>query len=507
MYFPFSLKSASNWLDFVPELLSALPNDSKYVNNTEFHNYLASTLETFFPEASEQFLLTIFTLLMEASDAGKYVVLQTLLLAEGIWEVLAHDETFQPLLTGLALSTDKIYAKSAAEFSSKLEDFFIPEAEESMPELYEKAEKEALDEAMLDDILEGALEEISSEKFKSEATLGKRARPRSVPAPAAPSPQPVAAPGGPPAAPPMAARAASPTPKAAPPPPAVAAGAPLRDATPPSPAPTPSKAADTFELRGGEFAKKSMKAIREVVKEEVEDEPVMPLEPSGDTMHTHVHYYSKMLARKTYPLHVTLSRIAREIAKDKSHFLSGEKESETRGEFELTDVTKRLVVEPLLSGCLVQPASQFVDPRSQNLPKVLTFFVTPLVDAGFRATSLTGSISVKSETGAELLKLSLPDLAVTGHRVSKTAALVGTIGGGAMPALDLLFGVNLQVTLASQLAYINPQLDRAFDMLSIVMGAQVLLFMIAIGIAILWYWKKGRAKVAPDRASTLQLPQ
>ena len=107
-----------------------------------------------------------------------------------------------------------------------------------------------------------------------------------------------------------------------------------------------------------------------------------------------------------------------------------------------------------------------------------------------------------------LLKLNFPELAVTSHRVSKTATLVGAVGGGAMPALDLLFDVNLQVTLANQLTSINPQLaaiDRTFDMLWVVMGAQVLLFISAIGIAFLWWWKKSRTKVAPDYASTLQL--
>ncbi|MFX1517942.1 MAG: hypothetical protein ACFFC6_16695 [Promethearchaeota archaeon] len=509
MYFPFSLKSASNWLDFVPELLSSLPIDSKYVDNKEFHNYLASTLEAFFPEASDQFLLTIFTLLMEATDAGKYVVLQTLLLAEGVgvWEALAQDETFQPLLAGLALSTDKIYAKSAAAFSSKLEEFLIPEAEEAMPELYEK-EAEALDEAALDDILEGALEEISSERFRSRAAPEKRAAKRAAPTLSAPHPQPTTAPkppGSAPASPPTTTIAGPPAPKAAPPaepspPPPAAAGFGA-----PPPAPVPMRTAEPA-TREEEVLTKRKKADIDMVKSEVvADTPPVPKESPADTMHTHVQYYSRMLSRKTYPLVVTLSRIAKEIAKDKSHFLSGEKEKETRGEFELKDVTKRLVVEPLLSGCLVQPSSQFVDPRSQNLPKVLTFFVTPLVDAGIRATSLTGSVSVKTETGTVLLKLSLPELAVTSHRVSKTATLIGTVGGGAMPALDLLFGVNLQVTLANQLAYINPQLDRAFDMLWVVMGAQVLLFLSAIGIAFLWWYKKSRAKVAPDRSSTLSL--
>jgi hypothetical protein len=278
---------------------------------------------------------------------------------------------------------------------------------------------------------------------------------------------------------------------------------------PPSPAPTPTREAEPTVIRDTEVAKKRKKAVIDEVKSETAADAIPPAEvPSVDTMHTHVQYYSRMLSRKTYPLVVTLSRIAKAIAKDKSHFLSGEKEKETRGEFELTDVTKRLVVEPLLSGCLVQPSSQFVDPRPQNLPKVLTFFVTPLVDAGIRSTPLTGSIFIKNETGTVVLKLSLPELAVTSHRVSKTATLVGTIGGGAMPALDLLFGVNLQVTLANQLTSINPQLaaiDRTFDMLWVVMGAQVLLFISAIGVAFLWWWKKSRAKVAPDHASTLQL--
>ncbi|MFW9904156.1 MAG: hypothetical protein ACFFFH_07485, partial [Candidatus Thorarchaeota archaeon] len=500
----------------VPELLLTLPNDSKYINNTEFQNYLASTLETFFPEASEQFLLTIFTILTEATDAGKYVILQTLLLAEGIWEALAQDETFQPLLMSLALSTDKIYAKSAATFSSELEDFFIPEVEESMPGLTKKAEKEALDEATLDDILEGALEGISSEEYKPRVTTNRRTRPRSVPMPTTPSPQPIAAhkpPSGVPASPPpTAARAGSSVPKSTPPP--ATAGASLHEAAPPSPAPPPKsmptaiKTADTFENREKEVSKKRKKAVIKADKSEIEAEPLLPLEePSGKTLHTHVHYYSKMLSRKTYPLHITLSQVAREIVKDKSHFLSGEKEKETRGEFELTDVTKRLIVEPLLSGCLVQPSSQFADPRAQNLPKLLTFFITPLVDTGFRTTSLTGSISVKNETGTLLLKLNLPDLAVISHRVTKTAALVGTVGGGIMPAFDFLFNAGLQVTLANQLASINPQLHGVFDMLWVVMGAQVLLFIIAITIALLWYWKKGRAKVAPDRVSTLQLPQ
>lgn len=163
-----------------------------------------------------------------------------------------------------------------------------------------------------------------------------------------------------------------------------------------------------------------------------------------------------------------------------------------------------------MSGCLVQPIYQFVDPRPQNLPKELTFFITPLVESGFRSTSLNGSLLVKDGNEKVLLKLNLPELFVASHRVSQVAALIGTIGGGAMPAVDSLFGVNLQATLAGQLAYILPQLARSFDMMYIVTIAQILLFTGAFGIALLWWWKKGRAKVvkvAPESAVTLQLPE
>ncbi|MFX1285646.1 MAG: hypothetical protein ACFFB5_18545 [Promethearchaeota archaeon] len=514
MFFPFSLQSASDWLDYVPNFLLTLPEDSKYVNNKEFHHYLASTLEAFFPEASHEFLSAILTILIDATEAGKYIILEILLDTESIWEILAEFEKIQPVLTELALSTDKLYSKSAATLSSKLEDIHIPYDEESIEEVMDEREKvPAFDETVLDDILEGALEEITSEKLKSEAPPEIRSTPREeilAPEPATP-PEPTSrAPTGPPAGTPapsrLAARTAPPTPKPAPPPEA---------APPPTPTIAPAKEAESFAIRDEDTSMKRKKAVMEELKTELEEKSIVPSPvrskiPKFDTIHTHVHYYSRMNPRKTYPFTVTLSKLAKEIAADKMHFLSGEKEKETRGEFELRDVTKRLVVEPLLSGCLVQPTSQFVDPKSQNLPKVLTFFITPLVEAGFRATSLEGSLFVKDETGTILLKLDLPELSVASHRVSQVAALIGTIGGGAMPAVDSLFGVNLQVTMAGQLAYLLPQLARSFDMMWVVSVAQALLFVGAVGGALLWWWKKGRAKVvkvAPERTMTLQLSQ
>ena len=540
MFFPFSLKSASNWLDFVPEFLLTIPEDSKYIYNNEFHQFLASTLETFFSQTPTEFLSAILAILKEAPEPGKYIILETLLHAEAIWEALAQDETFQPALTELALSTDKLYSKNAAFLSSKLEDLHSPrdEEEETISEpMHERKEEEASEEMVLDNILGDAFEEISSEKLKKETatefdTFSRIDRedispakptPPGVPPPAeptsgaarqAPSRPPGAAPSTPPTAiksvhhpSPAPTPTPTPTPKVTPPPPP-SAGTP-----PPLPLAATAKPADIIHSDDEKVAKKRKKVVREEVEKEVEAQPITPtiISPETskpETIHTHVHYYSRMNPRKTYPFTVNISKIAKKIAADKMHFLSGEEEKETRGEFELLDITKRLIVEPLLSGCLVQPTSQFVDPRPQNLPKELTFFITPLVEAGFRSTPLTGSLFVKDEKGTVLLKLDLPKLSVASHRVAQVAALIGTIGGGAMPAADTLFGVNLQITLASQLAYILPQLEESFDVMFLITAAQIILFAGAIGVALLWWWKKGRAKVAkvaPESALTLQL--
>ncbi|MCK5603889.1 hypothetical protein KAR91_18525, partial [Candidatus Pacearchaeota archaeon] len=406
MFFPFSLKSASNWLDFVPEFLLTIPEDSKYIYNNEFHQFLASTLETFFTQAPTEFLSAILAILKEAPEPGKYIILETLLHAEAIWEALAQDETFQPALTELALSTDKLYSKNAAFLSSNLEDLYSPRDEEEVTTseaMHEKKEEEASEEMVLDDILGEAFEEISSEKLKKETITDSdissieeeeispaeptppgtppSAEPTSGAARRAPSRPPGAAPSAP----------SAPAPKVIPPPP------PSPRPPPPMPSAATAKPADIIHSDDEKIAKKRKKVVREGVEKEVEAQPIPPpiISPETskpETIHTHVHYYSRMNPRKTYPFTVTLSKIAKIIAADKMHFLSGEEEKETRGEFELLDATKRLIVEPLLSGCLVQPTSQFVDPRPQNLPKELTFFITPLVEAGFRSTPLNGSL-------------------------------------------------------------------------------------------------------------------
>ncbi|MFX1248976.1 MAG: hypothetical protein ACFFBQ_16430, partial [Promethearchaeota archaeon] len=376
MYFPFSLKSASNWLDLVPKFLLVLPDESIYLQNKEFHQYLASSLETFFPEASTEFLNRISTILTDGTEAGKYVLLEILLLAESIWETLAQDIAVQPILTGLALSTERIYSKNAAILSRKLEDIHTSKDEKEIAEvLYESKDEAFADEALLDDILEGALEEISSEKRREKASPELKdfmaiTRDEIAPAEAAQIPTPPFAqpapkgikradtglPGGAPPSPSHAAtRSAPPASQPVPPPPLAAKPA------PPTPNLAPIIKTDTFENHKKRKASIEEKAQKEEPEEELSSIPT-------ETFHTHAHYYARMNSRKTYPLTITLSRIAKKIAADKSHFLSGEKEKETRGKFEVTESIKRLIIEPLLSGCLVQPTSQFVDPRPQNLP-------------------------------------------------------------------------------------------------------------------------------------------
>ena len=554
MFFPFSLKSAANWLDFVPEFLINLPADSKYIHNKDFHHYLASTLEAYLVEAPAGFLSVIHSILTEATEHGKFVLLETLLYAENSWPNLAQDDRIQPDLTALALSTDRLYSKGAANLSSKLEDLQLTEGIAAMTEVEPQEKKEEV----LDDILGGALEELSKARqavrtppehddffreTEGEAFLApsRVSEPELELAdeefeeelfepeqPAEPLPPPPVTRAAPPKAAPKKTAPRPPAgPSAAPAPQPTAAPAPTP--IPPAPAAAPVTKAEDSEPEAPPYEKDieglmdkmqkemSKKTRREAPKEEAAEPPaptptVRSEAVRQDTIHTHVHYYSRMNSHKTYPFTVTLSSIAMKIAADKTHLLSGEKEKETRGEFVLREVTRRVVVEPLLSGCLVQPTSIFVDPRPQNLPKKLTFFVTPLVETGFRATSLTGSISIKNEAGKVLLKLDLPDLCVASHRVSQIAAIAGMVGGGSMPALDFLFNLNLQRTLASQLDYVLPQaLPQATfsvnDLLTLVMAAQVIFIILTLGVALLWWWRKGRAKVAPERAQNLQISQ
>jgi len=82
----------------------------------------------------------------------------------------------------------------------------------------------------------------------------------------------------------------------------------------------------------------------------------------------------------------------------------------------------------------------------------------------------------------------------------------GTLGGGAMPTLDFMFGVNLQTTLAVQLAYVLPALAQSIDFELIVYALEISLLLGAFGVAFLWWWRKERARVAPERSMTLQIP-
>ncbi|MHA2074229.1 MAG: hypothetical protein ACW97X_06400, partial [Candidatus Hodarchaeales archaeon] len=129
------------------------------------------------------------------------------------------------------------------------------------------------------------------------------------------------------------------------------------------------------------------------------------------------------------------------------------------------------------------------------------------IETGFRATSLSGSLYVKNDLGIALLKLELPGLAITSHRVSQVLAALGTVGGGAMPALDFMFGGNLQVAVANQLGSYLPALAEQIDMWWLPTGTQVAIFIGALGLGFLWWWKKSRAKLAPKHDIVLQLPQ
>ncbi|MHA1330717.1 MAG: hypothetical protein ACTSR2_06545, partial [Candidatus Hodarchaeales archaeon] len=250
-------------------------------------------------------------------------------------------------------------------------------------------------------------------------------------------------------------------------------------------------------------------------EEELGDEETFEpkAEPPARKLHTHVHYFSRMNPRKTYPLTVTLSSIEKRLKRNRLHIVSGERESETKGEFDFSELAQDLIIEPLISGCLVQPTFQFFNPRPENLPKELTFFITPLVEAGFRSTPLNGSLYIKDDKGNILLKLNLPDTQVVSSRLSKVIATFGVIGGGALPFLDtFFFGGDLQGQVVSQLSYnakeYIPSLTNSIstsDWWYILTAIQIFIFAFAICGSILLYWKKSRPKIAPSQKSSVQL--
>ncbi|MFX0185704.1 MAG: hypothetical protein ACFE95_21675 [Candidatus Hodarchaeota archaeon] len=513
MFFPFSLKSPADWLNNVPNFLQTLSDDSEYLNKTDFHQYLAAKLQSFFSQAPGEFLVAINTILNQATEAGKYVLIETLLQAEIIWSVLAQDVNLQPTLTELALSTDRIYSKSAAQLSSRLEEIQTTSDQLDKATMEPSIERIDFGSALADDTLDVLMKERKVvEKKKKTAPPRTTLSPPSAPT-GSPAPEPPA--GGPPGPKPP-----SPTPAGVPPPPSPTRG------------PPPSSqeilraemAADLREvfakMEDKDMADESEEAPPELKAEDVDlEEAVMlpdeePMEPSEVTpekkpprrIHTHVHYFARMNPRKTYPFIVTLSSLAQKIARERAHFLSGEKERETRGEFELRE-ERLLMVEPLLSGCLVQPTFQFIDPDPKKFPMKLKFFITPLVEPGFRATPLQGTLFIKNEEGNVLYEMPLPELSVISGRISQIAAAIGIIAGGAMPAFDTIYGTELQAALVNQLTQYLGSFAQSVDMWLVVQAAELLIFTALVGGGLLWWLTKGRAKRAPDRTMTLQLPQ
>ncbi|MCK4849118.1 MAG: hypothetical protein KAT16_08845, partial [Candidatus Heimdallarchaeota archaeon] len=219
---------------------------------------------------------------------------------------------------------------------------------------------------------------------------------------------------------------------------------------------------------------------------------------------THVHYYNRMNSHKIYPFTVSLSSIAKEVRRQRiGNILSGEREAETQAEFELDRHSRQIMVEPLISGCLVQPNFQYVDP--DKLPKELTFYITPLVESGLQATKLQGFIIIKSELGTILQKLPLSNISVVSNRVSKIAAVVGAIGGASLPVLDFLFPLGLQNAVTDQLAYALPEIANSINIRELLTVGQISIFVTCIGFGLLWYWRKGRSKLAPREKLSINL--
>ncbi|MFX0185958.1 MAG: hypothetical protein ACFE95_22970 [Candidatus Hodarchaeota archaeon] len=524
MFFPFSLQTPSDWLEHVPHFLHTLSDDSEYLNKVDFHQYLAAKLESFFSQAPGEFLVAINMILTEATVAGKYVLLETLILAENIWPVLAQDVNLQPTLTELALSTDRLYSKSAAQLSSRLEEIQTSPEELETVDMEPSIERIDYRSDILDDTLGAVFKERKEVEKRKKAVPSKPSLVQPPPPPGAPSPVSTTRTAPAPKTPPPSAPAGTPprVPPAAagPPPPAVSTGAAPSPTPAPAPRAVPPSPPEKLRAEMVSDLKEIFSKMDETAEDEAEleeaaiapaDEPSAPtavapvIQPSR-RIHTHVHYFARMNPRKTYPFIVTLSSLARKIARDRTHFLSGEKEAETRGEFEVKE-EKLLMVEPLLSGCLVQPTFQFIDLDPVNLPLKLKFFITPLVEPGFRSTPLQGSLFIKNEEGSVLYELPLPELSVTSGRISQLAAAIGIVAGGAMPAFDTIYGTELQAALVAQLTQYLGSLAQSVDMWLLVQGAEILTFTVLVGGGLLWWLTKGRAKEAPDKTMAMQLPQ
>ncbi|MHA2054368.1 MAG: hypothetical protein ACW99F_12295 [Candidatus Hodarchaeales archaeon] len=479
MSLPITIESAQDWIEKVPPLLLTLEDSSEILHNEEFVNYIARKLVIYYEQLENQFISFILQILSEGAEHGKFIMLKVLLNTKSLWKNLVQQNDLQPMLTELALTPDKVFTQTAVQLSQKLEEFvfFSKEKEKRQDSPIEKQESE-----------EEVLREIETRAQGYAESGREEARMKKAKKIAAHSPKPARSV----MSPPSPASYSSPAPTS------------LREDSP----------VVEEEIKGAvpeeapdHFFEEPTHILDTLVGETTDDEESVETASSdtGDTkeprrIFTHIHYFNRMNSRKTYPFQISLSTIAKKLKTRRMHILSGERETETQAEFELDQVTRQIMVELLISGCLVQPTFQYVDP--DNLPVELTYYVTPLVEAGFSASKLEGELILKSDLGLILQKVPLQDVHIVSNRISKIAAIVGAIGGGTLPALDFLFGVSLQEALSGQLAYTAPEIAESIDIRSAITVTQIAIFILFIGFGLLWWWRKGRSR----RASRERLP-
>ncbi len=477
MSLPFTLNTAQEWLDNIPPFLVSLDSSSEFVSKNEIPEYLSSTLLLYFNQAPQEFGKKIIYILENASDPGKYVFLKTLLGVSEIWGDLVKIEGVYPALTELALTTDKIYSNTAINLSKKLE--------EVASEIYRVA---AIEESIVtpvgeefDSFDESELSEISSHTSggfgRSEPKAKKKSRALSPPGTTAPKSQPL----------PSMMKEFKPAPPPPSPAPSVGSAAPI-----PAKSSLPESA--PFELKDEE-------KLAEPVSESISADSTVK---DSKQIFTHVHYYSRMNSHKIYPFTVSLSSLAKKVRRQRmGNIISGEREAETQADFELGRDTNQIMVEPLISGCLVQPTFQYVDP--EKLPAELTFYITPLVESGLQSTKLKGFLIIKSELGTILQKMPLSNISVVSNRVSKIAAIVGAIGGASLPVMDFLFPLGLQNAVTDQLSYALPEIANSINIRDLLTVGQISIFVLCISFGIFWYWWKGRSKLAPREKLSINL--
>ncbi|PWI48580.1 hypothetical protein CEE45_05935 [Candidatus Heimdallarchaeota archaeon B3_Heim] len=500
MSLPFSINSAQDWIGNVPSFLASLEEYSDFVRNAGATSYLANTLVQILNEAKEDIFFTIYSILKESTDVGKFVMIQILFHTSEIWPDVVQFERIQPVLTALALSPDKIYTKDAIQLSQKLE------AITSRGLLGEKEDEDIFEKEVDKELALSSPKPLRDDFYgsvKSEKKKAKKSVPASFPSPSASKPVPK--------------RKTPPAPvseKAEPLPPPLmvfSTGAPgsARSALSEKESleeveeemepgfEEPSEAVDDLVLDDSK--------LKSVVSDESMEVGSLQEVPASKTVFTHVHYFNRMNSRKTYPFTVSISSVSKEVRSRRMHILSGERETEKQAEFELDHLTRHIMVELLISGCLVQPNFQYVDP--DNLPVELTFYITPLVEAGYSASKIQGQLLLKNDLGIVLQNLPLSDIFVVSNRISKIAAIVGAVGGGTLPVLDFLFGVNLQDALSGQLEYSAPEIASSVNVRSLITTSQIAIFIIFISIGLLWWWRKGRSKRASGEKLAINIPQ